>query len=192
MKRINSLNDLLMEELADLWDAEDQLAQAFPKMIELSQSLALKLVLENHLEVTKGHADRLEDIFNNARQRPQKAICKIMKNIIRESEDLAITADKGPGRDAAIISIAQRIERYEIDGYSTAREHAIDLGQAEMVEILDATLNEEREMHLNLSELAQYMINVQAIDPTGSYQSDRQGPSEIANNGFHTGSRFIK
>jgi ferritin-like metal-binding protein YciE len=162
MKRINSLSDLLLEELADLLSAENQLIEALPKMAEACQSLTLRLVLEAHVEVTKSHADRLKDIFSNILQNPQRLICKAIKKLIVESEDIISKAEKSQDREAAIIRLAQRVEQYEITWYQTACEHAIELHHTKIVELLNKTLNEERSMNLHLNELAQGMINAEA------------------------------
>jgi ferritin-like metal-binding protein YciE len=174
MKRINSLSDLLMEELADLLNAENQLIEALPKMAEAGESSELKGFLEDHLEVTKEHAHRLQDIFSNIGQNPQRIACKAIKKFIEAGKDIVNTTGKSSNRDAAIIRVAQQIEHYEINGYVTAREHAEDLGHTRMVELLDKTLDEERAMNLHLSELAQSMINVQAMVPGISSQQEAQ------------------
>jgi len=165
MKRINTLSDLLLEELADLLNAENQLSQALPHMLEASQSLTLKLVIEAQLEVTKEHVNRLEDIFNNIGQNPQKVFCKAMKELIQESEDVLNKTDNGQARDIAIISMLQRVNQYEISGYGIANEHAIEIGDTKTVDVLNKSVNEMRSIHLHLSEIAQSMINAQAIDP---------------------------
>jgi len=165
MKRINSLSDLLMEELADLLNAENQLAEALPKMVEASQSSALKTVLKDYLEVTRKHANRLQDIFSNIGQNPQGVTSKAMKGLIEESEEVVNQTEKCPARDAAIVSVVKLVERYEIVGYQMACEHAADLAHTRIVELLNESLDEERTMNLSLNELAQGMINIQTIDP---------------------------
>jgi ferritin-like metal-binding protein YciE len=188
MKRINSLNDLLMEELADLLNAENQLSEALPKMVEASQSLTLKLVLQAQLEVTKEHAYRLQDILSNLGQKTQGVTCKVMKGLIQESEDVIHKTENGQARDIAIISMMQRVEKYEISGYGTAMEHAVDLGQRRVVEVLDKTINEERAMNLHLSELAQGIINLQATDPNSKSQKTNQqqeSPLKAKSGGFY-------
>ncbi len=174
MNRINSLSDLLMEELVDLINAENQLIEALPKMSEISQAPSLKTVLEDHLEMTKKHAGRLQDIFNKIGQQPQVRICEAIKELVVESQDIANRSEKGSARDADIINVAQRVAQYEIFSYQTAREHAADLGHTRMVELLTDTLNEERAMNLHLNELAQNRINVQATSPLHSSQEAGQ------------------
>lgn len=185
MKRTNPLSDLLMEELAELLNVENQLAETLPKMMVASHSLTLKFVLEVQLEVTKGHVDRLQDIFSNTRKNPQRVNCRIIKNFIRKGEFVVNKAEKSPTRDAAIISLVQQVEQYEITEYQKACEHAIVLGHSKIVQILDGSLNEERSMNLHLNELVQGMINAQAIDPSGSRKrlNQQQGPPFKSNDG---------
>jgi ferritin-like metal-binding protein YciE len=155
-----------MEELADLLNGENRLIEALPKMAEASQSSALKGILEDHLKVTKNHAHRLQDIFSNIAQSPQRVTCESIKKLIKESEDVINKYENDAACDAAIISVVQRMEQYEITGYQTACEHAVNLGHTWIVEVLNKTLDEERVMNFYLNELAQYMINVQSMDPT--------------------------
>ncbi len=165
MRKTESLSDLLVEELANLLDAEDQLIEALPKMAEASQSSALKNTLGSYLEITREHIDRLQGIFSNTGQTPQKSNCKTMKELIAESEDVIKKTEKSQTRDAAIIWVAQRMEQYEIAEYKKVREHAADLGHTKIVELFTKTLNDERAMNFHLNELAQGIINIQTIDP---------------------------
>ena len=167
MNKINSLSDLLMEELSDLLNAEDQLIDSLPRMAQASQSSGLKAVLEAHSIVSQEQAGRLRDIFVNSGQNPKGMVCKVMKELIAECEGVINQTEAGQARDIIIISIAQRMEHYEITGYAIAHEHADDLGHSKIVDVVDKILNEERTMHLRLSELAQGLINVQAIEPKG-------------------------
>jgi len=188
MKRINSLSDLLMEELSDLLSAEDQLVKALPKMVQVSQSSALRAVLGDHLEVAKDQADRLQDTFSNIGQEPSNRTCKSVQRFIADSEDLVNTTQEGPARDAALVGVMQRVINHEINGYQTACEHAIDLGHTMIVELLNRTLDEERTINLRLNELAQYMINVQVIDskfPGQQPDQQKERPSESKGEGFY-------
>ncbi len=176
MKKINSLHDVLIEELADLLNAESQLVEASPKMAQASQSPALKNALEDCLGITREHIKRLQDIFSKIGQKPPELTCKAIQGFIAESENVVNDPERSPDRDAAIISVAQRVERYEIAGYKIAREHAADLGHTRIVELLNKTLDEERAMNFHLNELAQRMINVQAIAPQrgGFYMPEKK------------------
>jgi ferritin-like metal-binding protein YciE len=188
MKRTNALSDLLIEELADLLSAENQLVEALPKIAQASQSSALKSALEDYLEVTRVHVSRLKDIFSNIGQSSQGSTCKTMKELIKESEDLVNKTEKFQSTDAALIWVAQRVEQYEIAEYKKAREHAADLGHTMIVELLTKTLNEQRAMNFHLNELAQGIINIESIDPKSPGQQKNQKrdrPSESKSGGFY-------
>jgi ferritin-like metal-binding protein YciE len=161
-----------MEELADLLNAESQLIEALPKMADSSRLQALKTALEDCLKITREHVTRLQDIFSNIGQNPQRLTCKAMKGLIRK--EAVNKTEKGPAGDTAIIDVAQRVQQYEISRYKTVREHAADLGHTRIVELFTKTLNEKRAMNFHFNELAQGMINAQAIDPESSGQRKAQ------------------
>ncbi len=165
MEKMNSLSDVLIEELADLFNAENQLAEALPKMAQAGQSPALKATLKDCLGITREHVNRLQDIFSKIGQKPSDRTCKVIQGFIAQSEGTLNDPKSSMDRDAAIISTAQQFERYEIAGYKIAREHAADLGHTKIVELLNKILDEERMINFHLNELAQGMINVQAIGP---------------------------
>jgi ferritin-like metal-binding protein YciE len=161
-KKIQTLNDLFLEELGDLYSAETQLIAALPKMAKATNSPELKSALEEHLEKTRMHASRLEEIFKDLGQKPKQVTCKAMKGLIEEGEEMVHKADRSPARDAGIIGSAQRVEHYEIAGYGTAKSHASMLGHSRIQELLEETLEEEKEADKNLNELAENSINAQA------------------------------
>jgi len=167
MKRINSLNDLLMEELSDLLNAESQLVEALPQMAQVVGSPGLKAALEEYQEISKEHVRRLDEIFDNIGQNPQRVVCRVIKELITGCDVAVNKTEKSPDRDTSIISAAQRMEEYEISKYKTAREHAVDLGHTKIVEVFAKTLNEQRAMNLHFNELAQGMINAQVMEPEG-------------------------
>jgi Mn-containing catalase len=169
MKKINFYSDLLMEELAELLNAENQLIEALPGMVEASQSTALKLALRQHLQETREQAGRLQDVFPQGRD-GEGNFCAAISMFIKDSEELIKRKDKSRARDTEIIRMAQRMEDYEITRYKMAREQAADFGHTFIVEVLTESLHEERAMKFLLNELAQYMINVQATDPKGVAQ----------------------
>src|SRR5262249_42810559 len=149
MKRTNFLNDLLMDELAEIFDAESHMARVLPKMAEASQSAALKIAFQDHLEDTRDQAVRLRDVFT---ARNSEIACKTMRSFVQETEETIAKMRKSPVRDAALIEVAQRVEQYEITRYKIAREHAADFGHTKIVEVLTETLNEERAMKFHLNE----------------------------------------
>lgn len=158
---VESLNELLVEQLRDLYDAENQLIKALPKMAEGANSEELREAIEEHLEQTKGHAQRIETIFENLGEKAKGKKCKGMEGLIKEGSE-TLEEDMDPDvKDAAIIAAAQRVEHYEIAAYGTARTMANLLGEREAASLLEETLNEEKETDSKLTELAED-INVAA------------------------------
>lgn len=158
---LESLRDLFVDELRDLYDAEKQITEALPKLIGKAENPQLKSALQEHLEVTRGQIQRLDRIFERLQEKPTGESCKGMKGLIKEGDDMA-TRDGSPSViDAAIISSAQRVEHYEMAGYGTVRTYAELLGEREMANMLQQTLDEEKQADQALNEIAK-TINVQA------------------------------
>jgi ferritin-like metal-binding protein YciE len=158
-----SLRQLYTEQLLDLYDAEHQIIKALPKLIEAAQSEDLKEALNEHLDVTKDQANRIEQIFRKTGEKLKSQKCKGMQGVIKEGDELVSEIDNPDVRDAAIIASAQRVEHYEIAGYGTARTYAELLGDNEARELLQQTLNEEAEADETLTNLAGE-INVEAME----------------------------
>jgi ferritin-like metal-binding protein YciE len=158
---LNSLRDLFIDELRDLYDAETQITEALPKLIEKVTYPELKSALQEHLDVTREQIKRLEQIFNQLDEKPTGETCKGMKGVIKEGDDMASRDGSPSVIDAAIISAAQRVEHYEMAGYGTVRTYAELLGETEFANLLQQTLDEEKEADQSLTELAK-TINVQA------------------------------
>ena len=159
---LESLNELFVEQLRDLYDAENQLIKALPKMAEGANSDELREGFEEHLEQTRGHAQRIEQIFEQLGEKVKGKKCKGMEGLIKEgSETLEEDISDENVRDAAIIAAAQRVEHYEIAGYGTARTFANLLGEDEAASLLEQTLEEEKETDAKLTQLAEG-INVAA------------------------------
>lgn len=166
--KIETLNDLFLEELGDLYNAENQLIKALPKMAEASESDELRSAIEGHLEQTKNHTNRLKAIFKDLGHKPTGVECKAMKGLIAEGEEMVHKASsKSAARDAAIIGAAQRVEHYEIAGYGTAKSHATLLGFKQYEELLDETLKEEKKANSTLNEIAEGAVNPQAKSGAG-------------------------
>jgi ferritin-like metal-binding protein YciE len=159
--KVNSLQELYVDELKDLYDAENQIIKALPKMIDAASSEELQNALTEHLEVTREQAKRIEQIFQNMGEKLKAEKCKGMEGVIREGAEILSEDMDENVKDAAIISAAQRVEHYEMAGYGTVRTWANLLGESEAEELLQQTLDEEKEADEKLNELAE-QINVQA------------------------------
>lgn len=159
--KVNSLQELYVDELKDLYDAENQIIKALPKMIDAASSEELQNALNEHLEVTREQAKRIEQIFQNMGEKLKAEKCKGMEGVIKEGAEILSEDMDENVKDAAIISAAQRVEHYEMAGYGTVRTWANLLGESEAEELLQETLDEEKEADEKLNQLAE-QINVQA------------------------------
>lgn len=160
-KEQQGLKDLWIDELRDLYDAENRLVKALPKMAKASTSEELRTGFENHLEQTKGHVDRLEEIFDSLDEKPTGKQCPAMAGLVKEASETMDEDFEGPVMDAALIASAQRVEHYEIAAYGCVSTWATLLGENEAAALLDKTLEEEKETDEKLSELA-VQINTEA------------------------------
>jgi ferritin-like metal-binding protein YciE len=163
-----TMEELFLDEIRDLYDAEKQLTKALPKMAKSASSESLRETFENHLAETRNHVGRLEEIFSRLDQKPTGKKCAAMKGLISEGEDVAGDTDDPAVRDAGIIAAAQKVEHYEISGYGSARTHARILGHLDAVSLLEQTLNEEKQADRKLNELAESGINEQAAGGAAS------------------------
>ena len=152
-----SLHALLTHELKDLYDAEHQILEALPMMIEQATNPELQKALKEHLAETKMHVKRLEDAFAMMNEKAERITCDGMKGLMKESEHVLKGTMDVAVKDDGIIGAAQRIEHYEIASYGTAREHAKNLGFDKMAELLDATLKEEGNADHTLTAIAKTM-----------------------------------
>jgi ferritin-like metal-binding protein YciE len=147
------LKELYIDELKDLYSAENQLVKALPKMAKAATSEDLRTGFEEHLEQTKGHVERLETIFKQLGENPKGKKCKGMEGLIEEGSE-AIEEYEGGLLDAALIGAAQRVEHYEMAGYGTVIAFAEELGESKHVSLLNETLEEEKETDEKLTEMA--------------------------------------
>jgi ferritin-like metal-binding protein YciE len=152
----------LFDELRDLYSAEMQLIDALPKMAEAATSRELKSAFKHHLEETRGQISRLENIFQQMGEKSSGETCEAMKGLIREGEVLVKAEGDPDVRDAGLIGAGQRVEHYEIAGYGTARSLARRLGENQVAETLQQTLNEEAEADKKLTSIAESQVNVSA------------------------------
>jgi ferritin-like metal-binding protein YciE len=173
---LQSLTDLLLEELQDLYDAEQQLAKALPKMAEAAFSEELREAFELHTEQTEEHIARLEQVFKKLKQPAQARHCPAMEGLIEEgSELLEQEGEADPtALDAALIASAQKIEHYEIASYGSARTFAQTLGAKEVAKLLQLTLDEEAETDRILTSLAISTINLDAAESDSEIQAEAQ------------------
>lgn len=160
--KLNSLRDLLVEELRDLYSAETQLVEALPKMAQAANSQELRSAFEHHLEETRGHVSRLESIFQKIGEGSSGETCEAMKGLVKEGEILVKAQGEPDVRDAGLIGAAQRVEHYEMAGYGTARSLARRLGENQAAETLQRTLNEEAQANEKLTSIAEAQVNVSA------------------------------
>jgi ferritin-like metal-binding protein YciE len=160
--KLNTLADLLLHELKDLYSAETQLVKALPKMAKAASHQELKAAFEDHLQQTEGHVERLGEIAEMLGKKLTGHTCKAMKGLVEEGAELIADGADPSVRDAGLIGAAQRVEHYEIAGYGTARCLAEQLGHPEIAELLEQTLEEEKQTDENLSELATSSINADA------------------------------
>jgi ferritin-like metal-binding protein YciE len=162
-EQTNPLEDLLVDELKDLYNAENQMVKALPKMIKATGAPELKRAFERHLGQTRNHVDRLDQIGSELDVRLSGKKCRGMEGIIAEGSELIGEDLDQDALDAGLIGAAQKIEHYEIAGYGTARAHAEMLGYNKIARLLQQTLNEEGAADKKLTALAETIINVEAV-----------------------------
>ncbi len=162
--KLNSLQDLYISELKDLYDAENRIIKALPKMAEAANSPELRSAFEQHLEQTRTHAERLEQIFQRMDESPKGEKCKGLVGIIDEGEDVMDDVEDAPPAvcDAALIAAAQRVEHYEIAASGTVRTFAQRLNRQDDAALLNQTLQEEGDTDKRLTSLAESYINEEA------------------------------
>ena len=161
---IQTMEDLFVEQIQDLYDAEQRLVKALPKMAEASTNNELRSAFADHLLQTQGHVERLEQVFAELGQDPKKETCEAMKGLIKEGEEMMDIKDPAI-RDAALIAAANRVEHYEIAAYGTARTLATSLGLSQSPSLLEQTLNEEKKADAKLTQIAEQTVNQQAMQP---------------------------
>lgn len=160
----NPLEQLLVDELKDLYSAENQLVKALPKMAKGASSPELRRAFERHLEVTRKQVERLDQIGESLDVRLTGKKCKGMEGLIEEGREMMSEDLDENAIDAGLIGAAQKVEHYEIAAYGTARTHASLLGYNKVAQLLQRTLDEETATDKKLSELAESLINVEAVE----------------------------
>ncbi|MEN6457919.1 MAG: ferritin-like domain-containing protein [Thermoguttaceae bacterium] len=160
--KLNSLEDLLLLEVSDLYDGEKRLCNVLPKMADAASSPTLKETFRQHLHETERHVSRLEQVFIDLGKPANRETCDAMKGLIKEGAEIIATSGSPDVKDAALISAAQRVEHYEMAGYGSARTFAKHLGHSNVVRLLQMTLDEEKETDQRLTQLAEEGITVKA------------------------------
>ena len=160
--KMDNLEKLWVEELKDLYDAEKQLTEALPKMVDAAATPELRQAFEHHLQQTEEHVQRLEEVLEELDIPDHGKKCKGMQGLIKEGEEMMKDATDSLTRDAALIAAAQRVEHYEIAGYGTVVSYAQQLNRTAIAEKLQMTLDEEKEADKKLTEIAESKVNVNA------------------------------
>ena len=178
------LKELYVEELKDIYNAENQLVKALPKLAKAAASDELRRGFEEHLEQTKGHVARIEQIFETLDESPKGKKCAGMEGLVEEGSEVMKEGLEGAVLDAALIGAAQRVEHYEIAAYGTVIAFAQTLGETDHASLLEETLSEEKKTDEQLTELAK-QINEQAagrgrIQPAVNEASGKKGTKRIA------------
>lgn len=170
----SELRELFVDELKDIYSAETQLVKALPKMAKAAVSDELKNGFLEHLEQTKNHVARLEQIFSELEEKPTGKHCNGMEGLIKEGNEAAGEDYEGDAKDAALIGAAQRVEHYEIAAYGTVRAMAAKLGNDKAVRLLAETLKEEKDTDVKLSTLSDEMV----IQPDGQIENAKSVPAK--------------
>ena len=170
--KLETLDDVFVEQIADLYNAEQQLVRALPKMAQAAHSEELRKAFQDHLQETQGHVRRLEEVKSHISQTVPVETCEAMQGLIREGEEIIGAQGDGAAIDAALIAAAQRVEHYEIAAYGTARTLADQLGYDQAEGLLDETLDEEAKADKLLTKIAtggmlRSGINQEAADTNG-------------------------
>jgi ferritin-like metal-binding protein YciE len=172
----DDLRAFFEDELKDIYWAEKALTKALPKMAKNATAAALVNALNDHLEVTKGHVTRLEQVFELLGKKAQAKKCEAMDGLIKEGEEIIESTQPGPVRDAGIIAAGQKVEHYEIATYGTLASFANLLGETKSAAILQKTLAEEKDADSTLTEIAESVINIDAAD--GDDEGEENGAAD--------------
>jgi ferritin-like metal-binding protein YciE len=160
---VKSVNDLLLDELRDIYHAEKQLVKALPKMAKKAKSDELRQAFEHHLEETKGQVDRLEQVFEQLNARSSGKRCEAMEGLVEEAKEMMEEIITPEVLDAAMIAAAQKVEHYEIASYGSVQALAEALGHKEAARLLEQTLEEEKKADQKLNQIALSGVNQSAL-----------------------------
>jgi ferritin-like metal-binding protein YciE len=165
MAKMKTLHDLFIEQLKDMNSAERQLVGALPKMAKAASNPELRQAFEQHLNVTKGQVDRLQQLFDMFGATAGRKKCKGMEGLIAEGDELMTEEGMAPAvKDAGLIAAAQKVEHYEIASYGTLRTYADMMGHKDASRLIQQTLDEEGQADKTLTQIAEKSVNIQAED----------------------------
>jgi len=184
-----SLQDLWVEELRDLYNAENQIIKTLPKLARSADSDELRTAFEEHLEQTREHVERLEQIFDELDKSPKGKKCAGMEGLIDEGKEFLDEDPEGPVLDAGLIGAAQKVEHYEIAAYGTAIAQAKILGNSRAAELLEQTLQEEKDTDERLTQLASRINPEAGGEAEASDGSDREYAGASSRSGGRGSSR---
>jgi ferritin-like metal-binding protein YciE len=159
---LNNLEDLFWDQMKDIYDAEKRITDALPKMAAAASDPTLKGAFRDHLEQTRHHVERLEQIFRGAGRDPDRETCEGIKGLLEEGNEMVHAKGDDGTRDAGLIAAAQRVEHYEMAVYGSIRTFAERLGRVDFAELLQRTLDEEGEADRKLSQIAERVVNPKA------------------------------
>jgi ferritin-like metal-binding protein YciE len=163
--KLHSLDDLFLDQLRDLYSAESQILKGLPRMAKAASTAELRNAFQEHLEQTRGHMERLDQIFDQLGMSPRGKKCHAIEGVLEEVKEVINLDDADPAvRDAALIAAAQRVEHYEMAGYGCARTYARLLDNEEAANQLQQTLDEERQTDKKLTQIAESMVNLRAVE----------------------------
>jgi len=189
MAKVKTMEDLFLDEIRDLYDAEKQLTKALPKMAKAATSDQLKQAIQNHLAETENHVSRLEQVFEIIEQKATGKKCAAMAGLVKEGQEVVSSTDDSSVRDAGIIAAAQKVEHYEMSGYGSARTFAQMLGHDEAVSLLEATLKEEKAADKKLNDIAETQVNEDAMSAEGGETSGSTSRTRRTSGGNSHGTR---
>ena len=175
MPKLNTLQDVYIDALRDLYNAEAQIAKALPRVMKAVTNEELKAALESHLEETEGQIERLEQVFEMAGSKVRGKKCVAMEGIIDEGKELISMDIDENAFDAAMIGALQKVEHYEIASYGTVRTWAQQLGFDDQADLLEQTLNEEKAANDKLTQIAESIVNLEAQQGEPAYEMSHNG-----------------
>ncbi|SRR5581483_11874400 len=175
MPKLNTLQDIYIEELRDLYNMETQLTKALPRISKAVSNSELRQAMENHLQETENQVDRLEQVFEMAGQKVRGKKCTAMEGILEEARELISMDINDNALDAAIIGAAQKVEHYEIASYGTVRTWARQLGFNDQADLLEETLEEEKAANEKLNQIAMEIVNEEAEQGESNFEMASDG-----------------